>query len=281
MTVVVGVDGTTGADRALAWAASEAARRGDRLRVVHAWTYAIGGHAAVAETHELLAVASQRLLDRAVARAHTLVPASVAVDSLLARRPAALALTEAAEPGDLLVVGAGEHGALASVLLGSVADACLRHAHTPVALIRPDNAGASGPVVVGVDGSPASTHALEFAVDAARRRHVPVHVLHAWQPPWSTELAGTVGTAAERAIADGAAELLGDAVAAVRHQTGVVVVPRLVRGPAAASLLDEAATASLLVLAARGAGGFRGLLLGSVTSRVVHASPCPVVVHRA
>ena len=277
MTIVVGVDGSEAAAHALAWATVEARRRGAALRLVHAWTYAVGGHAAVADTLTLLADASRSLLDRLVCEARASAP-DLDITGVTVQHAPARALLEASAGAELLVVGSRGHGAFSAFFVGSVADACVRHARVPVVVLRPEAVEHErGAIVVGIDGSAASLEALRWARREAEVRGADVVALHAWQPAYATELAATFDldqdAGFERAAHDVAAGAL-DATAGVGVEPRVQVV-RDLGGPA---LVDASRHAALLVVGARGHGGFAELLLGSVSRRCVHAATCPVVV---
>jgi nucleotide-binding universal stress UspA family protein len=143
----------------------------------------------------------------------------------------------------------------------------------------------AGRIVVGVDGSQASKEALSWALEEAGLRGDTVVALHAWMPPYTAPvgLPGAViapvedGTA--EAIRKAAEELLVEAVSEAA-EGGVTVEQRLVQGPAAGALIEEARGAQLLVIGSRGHGGFTGLLLGSVSQQCAQHGPCPVVIVR-
>lgn len=132
-------------------------------------------------------------------------------------------------------------------------------------------------VIVGVDGSEPSRVALAWAFATAERIGAELVVLHAWQfSPISALTGGLIDVdeykaAARRLVDDLATDVLG-ADAAAR------VTKRVVEAPPVSALIEEAGPDDLLVLGSRGAGGFRGLLLGSVSNQVAHHAPCPVVV---
>lgn len=133
-------------------------------------------------------------------------------------------------------------------------------------------------IVVGVDGSPASTGALTWAVRQASLTGAVVEAVTAWQFPAMygeyTIDAGTDWQANAQTIQDMAVkETLGDEATAL--------VRRVVQGHSARVLLDAAVGAELLVVGSRGHGGFTGMLLGSVSEQVVAHAPCAVVVIRA
>jgi nucleotide-binding universal stress UspA family protein len=135
-------------------------------------------------------------------------------------------------------------------------------------------------VVVGVDGSEGSIRALRFALEEARLRGVELRAVHAWHVPPAIYGSGWVPTAVDldecRKLAESSlAQSLAEAGAA---GAGVAVTPALREGQPADVLCAEADRADLLVVGTRGLGGFRGLLLGSVSQQVVHHAPCPVVV---
>jgi nucleotide-binding universal stress UspA family protein len=139
-------------------------------------------------------------------------------------------------------------------------------------------------VVVGVDGSPAANAALTWAVDAAHRRGVPLHVVHAYLwPVYPPPLVpGSEYVAAGEAGERLARQVLDAALEAVRVQTtDLAVTGEIVKGPSAEVLLKAATDgAALLVVGSRGRGGFRSLLLGSTSTEVAAKAHCPVAVVR-
>jgi nucleotide-binding universal stress UspA family protein len=136
-----------------------------------------------------------------------------------------------------------------------------------------------GPVVVGVDGSEPARAALRWAADAARRLDVPLRVVLAWEVTLDDELVPRDGPVAvereraARAVVERALAADADAL------DGLATDVRVVRGPAVTALLDAADDGVMLVVGARGRGGFEKLLLGSVSQQVVqHATGTVVVV---
>lgn len=139
-------------------------------------------------------------------------------------------------------------------------------------------------IVVGVDGSKGAQRALEWALQEARLRSAPVRVVYA--PPMievPTYVAGRAGGYAgptREQVQQAAERLLDDALRAAGEQEYDVHVEReitLGEHPAAA-LLRAAKTAGLLVVGSRGLGGFRGLIVGSVSLQCVTHADCPVTV---
>lgn len=134
-------------------------------------------------------------------------------------------------------------------------------------------------IVVGIDGSSPAQEALEWAAAEAQLRQVPLEVIHTWSLPPSSPSAGIEGVV--DAIESAAQKVLDDAVAHVASiAPGVEVDGRTVPGGAGSVLVDASRNASLVVVGARGRGGFTSLLLGSVSSQVVQHAECPVVVVR-
>jgi nucleotide-binding universal stress UspA family protein len=135
-------------------------------------------------------------------------------------------------------------------------------------------------VVVGVDGSEGSVEALRFALEEARIRGADLKAVNAWHIPPAVYGAGWAPASVDldeyRKLAESALEKsLEDAGAA---GSGVTVTSVLQEGQPADVLCAEAETADLLVVGSRGLGGFRGLLLGSVSQQCAHHARCPVVV---
>lgn len=137
----------------------------------------------------------------------------------------------------------------------------------------------SGRIVVGVDGSEPARRALEYALEEARRRELDLEVVHAYQLPlyWAQMEFGGPMPNADRDQGEREAMAVIDRLLP-GPPADVHVERTTVYGPPAASLLQVAQGAELLVVGSRGLGGFRGLLLGSTSHQVITHAPCPVVV---
>lgn len=141
----------------------------------------------------------------------------------------------------------------------------------------------SGPIVVGHDGSAFADRALTWALTLAQRAEMPVTIVRAWTmrtaPKPNTQEFGYVPPAAdfEAAVREHLEEQTADLVA---RFPDVPVTLKVERGQPANVIVEAAEGASLLVVGPRGLGGFKGLLLGSVSEHAVGAAPCPVVVVR-
>ncbi|SNR23285.1 universal stress protein [Blastococcus mobilis] len=139
-----------------------------------------------------------------------------------------------------------------------------------------------GGIVVGHDGSRSAQEALSWAGRLACRADIELHVVRAWAmmtaPQPSSWTPGYVPPLRdwEKAVHD---ELTAH-VKAAGLDPSVRVTCHVVHKAPAQGLMAAAQGANLLVMGARGRGGFRGLLLGSVSDQLVHHAPCPVTVVR-
>ncbi|TKK84028.1 universal stress protein [Herbidospora galbida] len=135
-------------------------------------------------------------------------------------------------------------------------------------------------IVVGVDGSPATVAAIEWAADDAARTGLPLHVVFAVDRS-PHEIPKFPSPGLEDALSRGAARVLDEAEKAARaRQPGITVVTEQIEGRPADVLRRAAAEAAELVVGTRGMGGFAGAVVGSVSSHVAGHVPGPVVVVR-
>ncbi|MER7974398.1 universal stress protein [Streptomyces sp. NPDC096080] len=136
------------------------------------------------------------------------------------------------------------------------------------------------PLVVGVDGSQAGLRAVDWAVDEAALRGVPLRVVYAsrWEHYEGVSPTGDPRTPPDQALAENIVRAA--ARRARRRRTGVEIATDVLPEDPAYGLLRESAGATALVLGTRGRSGVVETLLGSVASEVVARSACPVVVVR-
>lgn len=275
--VVVGTDGSDGAAAALEWAARAAELRNVPLCIVHCPDYQRHlpgrpdpGRDGVRSAVELLHAAVERVTD--------MHPALTVYDELVPEHPP-LGLVRFASNARLLVVGASGRARLDG-LLGSTALAVTEHAPCPVAVVRPRRSQA-GPfcdhVVVGVDGSPASNAALEFGFAEATMRREPLAVVHV--PTYDALEREYAKSAYDIFTEKPSRAMISEMVQSVAPRyPGVMVVERVIGGSPGKDLARVSAGAEVLVVGARGRGGFTGMLLGSVSHSMMRRAPCPVVV---
>jgi nucleotide-binding universal stress UspA family protein len=140
-----------------------------------------------------------------------------------------------------------------------------------------------GRIVAGVDGSPSSREALQWAVRQARLTGSTVDAVIAWHFPVTADGFGMAPVTVDGVgLEVSAAKTLADVIAGLPEPPGpgVTINQLVVEGNTVQMLLDAAAGADLLVLGSRGHGGFTAALLGSVSLNCVHHAPCPVVIVR-
>jgi len=281
-SVVVGVDGSASSLAAVDVAAREAQLRGLPLRVVHAfvWPYlgAPLGPSPYGPPEGGLQNDAERLLAEAVQQAARAVP-GLDVESEIVTGGATAVLLEESPAAALVVLGDRGLGGFTGLIVGSVAVQLTAHAHCPVLVVR-GRPNPSGPLVLGVDGSPEAWPAVLQAFDEASLRGAELVALHAWLDPVPAQLGDVLPVVYDvDQVEAEEMRLLAEAVAGCRERyPDVVVHEELVRARARDALMERSAQAQLLVVGSRGRGGVRGLLLGSVSQDALHEADCPVLV---
>jgi nucleotide-binding universal stress UspA family protein len=283
-SIIVGFDGSEGSRLALMWAAKAAKDRGRTLEVITTWSMPSADLGIGASS-----TLQQELIDELRQEAHTTndealkvaaeVGANAIGEVLVGRTPASL--VKHSEGATMVVVGSHGSGGLTGFLLGSVSRQVATHAKCPTVVVRALREDARD-MVVGVDGSPHSLKALEWAFEQASYSGMALHVLHSWEIPPTWSMVEVPSYEPEVLIRDyGNAELreTSEAMAGFREQyPDVNVRQEVMKGSPVKSLVKASENAELLVVGSRGLGGFRGLLLGSVSHAVVHKAACPVAV---
>lgn len=275
-TWTVGLEGSPSADGALAWAASLASERQERVRPVAAWHVPL----------QLAALAGRRVhdVDRMGLQAQAEVFAQDAIDRLADARVVdpvsvveghpAHVLADCAGADTAIVVGRRGIGELKHRVVGSVSRYLATHATGPVVIVPEGwTARPVRDIVVGFDGSEYAQAALAWALqiappDAQVRVLVAVDVIPWLRPELVVERHPEEVAAARQRIAAAADEIDPEGVASREF---------VVDGPREA-LARELASADLVVVGPRGIGGLARMLLGSVTTWLLHESPCPVAV---
>ncbi|NJQ00161.1 universal stress protein [Streptomyces zingiberis] len=281
--VVVAVDGSPAALEAVDTAAGEARLRNRPLRVVHAFVWP-STRMPLGAVEGDLRYEADGIVEEALRRARAAGPVPEAGGAVVTG-DALSVLEQESRSAALMVVGSRGLGTFSRLLLGSVAGQLAAHSHAPVLVVR-GRVAAEGPVVVGADGSPAGDGAIGFAFAEAAARETRLVAVHAWSD-WADPVPPPPDKAAPYAYAPGMLQddeerLLAEALAGRRERyPDVPVEPRVVRGRAREVLVEASEAAGLLVLGARGRGGMRGMLLGSVSQALLRHAHAPVAVVRS
>lgn len=284
--IVVGVDGSPPAVDALRWAVAEARMTGATVEVVHAWhypalTYAPWLVAPPTFARDDLETEARAVVDKALSAAAA--PELAGVERVVVEGGATRVLVEHSRGADLLVAGHRGRGGLVGLHLGSVALQCALHAECPVVVVRPTERSEAPPhearVVVGVDGSEPSRRALLWAAGEARRRTATLEIVHCWHPRFALPLGPAFPATERAALEEAAQEVIAGALRAV-DGCAPHAEPILADAPTVPTLVGASAGADLIVVGTRGHGGFPGLLLGSVSTQVLHHAHCPAVIVR-
>jgi nucleotide-binding universal stress UspA family protein len=233
--ILVGVDGSAASDAAVRWAATESVIRKLPITLIH-------------------------------------VVAPTPIDSTMA--------PSGTIPQSRLGQASRGVDAFNGYRLGSVSEALLRHAHCPIAVVHDPESGDqdisdASPVLLGVDGTPASEAATALAFDEACRRQVPLVALHAWSDVGVFPILGMDW----HVYRDQGEEVLGERLAGWHERyPDVQVQRRLVCDVPARWLVQESTKAQLVVLGRHGRGGYPVMRLGSVSSAVAQSARVPVIV---
>jgi nucleotide-binding universal stress UspA family protein len=284
LPVVVGIDGSPSALDAARWAAREAARRRTMLQLIGAFGWLETRHlhdqGLGVRFRETMLSRTREEVSAAAEAAAEAAPGVEISERVIDGFPVPLLLAESRRAG-LVVLGDRGLGGFTGLLVGSVAIGLAARAECPVVVVRGGRSADTGPVVVGVDGSPVSEAALAFAFEAAAARQADLVAVHAWRD--------TVFEAAVAPLLD------WDAIEADEHRVlaerlagwgakypDVEVRRVVVRDRPAHALIEQAtgAAAQLVVVGSHGRGSATGLMLGSVSHAALHHSPCPVAVVR-
>ncbi|HLU33214.1 MAG TPA: universal stress protein [Natronosporangium sp.] len=291
--ILVGFDHSPGATAALRWAQDAAARSRAPVRLVYVYEWT-GDATPVPEAAGWPDPAVRREAEAAVVQAAAEARAArpeVPLTAAVVDGPAVSTLRKFSEDARLLVVGHRGLGGFTGMLAGSVAVDLATHARSPVVVVR-GCARSGQPVVVGVDDAPGAEPALGFAFEEAMARGVDLVAVRAWRPPpvparyWHDQPPAAypprvdippvheVLVAAEQALAEGCLQPWRE------KYPQLPVHLHLVPHTPAHALVAASADAQLVVVGARGRGGFPGLRLGSVARLLVYHAQCPVAVVR-
>ncbi|MGZ6980757.1 MAG: universal stress protein [Ilumatobacteraceae bacterium] len=289
MKIIVGVDGSEPSFEALRWAVHEARRHEAEITVVYCYTVTpnggFGGAIYPSSVDvETMKDAAATVVGRAIEIVGEIDP-TMNVDAYTLLASPVLGITDSATDGDEIVVGATGHSGLVAGLLGSVAAGVTHRAHVPVVVVPSKSPVEFGDsmkkIVVGVDGSPESLLALDWAHRQALLSGAELTVVHAWIYPYPVSVASPREVRAPMEY-DARNELQTSLDSLGPRLTGgaVTIHAKLRDDAPVDALLAESEDADLLVVGSRGRGGLRSRLLGSVSHTLVQHVRCPVVVIR-
>lgn len=150
-SIVVGVDGRSASDRALAFAMREASLRGGQVEVVTTWEWTIPYDRAFHDDATEARVQAEKIQDDAVQRVLQGLETPPEVARHVVRDKAGAALVRLSRDADYLVVGNSHKNLVTRTLLGSVSSYCLRHAHCPVVVVPHPHPGEDRPPVADAE----------------------------------------------------------------------------------------------------------------------------------
>ena len=308
-TIIVPVDGSEYAARAVTRAAELAGYLSARMQLLHVMPAGpaelsdIPGNRNAASDADLAAkrMVADKVLTNArvnLAEAMNSDAATVILDDLQHHGDPATVITEQANrtPGAIVVMGSRGLGGIRKLLLGSVSDAVVHRADCPVMVVHADDhpANATGvrQVLVPVDGSVSSDQAARLAGEIARGSNATVHLLfsyarHPEEASRGYSALGEAPTYTEEVVQQflqAAREDARNNFARARTHLGAIdagIVERELPWPAADALLDyvnEQEQPSMVVMGRRGLSGWQETLVGSVSHAVLSKATCPVTV---
>jgi nucleotide-binding universal stress UspA family protein len=280
--IVVGVDGSEHAERAIIWAAAQAARERRTLALVHSSDELVLREPAWLEMQGIdhreltraLTSAARATLVKARDRAMLAAPGIRVLTELVETDPRE-ALVDLSEDAHLLVVGSRGRGPLRTALMGSVSASVARRAACPVVVCRPPEFAPSvtNRVVVGADGTHAAQPVLEFAFAQASLRGLPLTVMHCfWDVISATRGSGVVPAREDGDLADLRLLMAESAAGLAEKYPDVTVTQELAQGLVDECLADHTPDAELLVVGRASAVGW---------PRFLHTSCALAVLERA
>jgi nucleotide-binding universal stress UspA family protein len=277
--VVVGYDGSHFSGNALAWAAREAQARGVALLIAHAES------PAPAAAYQRVPVDAEKEMLLGAAEVARLLAPDVDVRTGAVPGPVVESLLRLMADAEVGVVGCRGLGATAEQLVGSTSLQLAARMSRPLVVVRTVYYAVPGPdagrVVVGVDGLPGASAAIDFAIKEAKVRGCGLTAIHAWDPV-CVEVYDADGILVERLPAQEehrAFEAMTEWLAPWTDRYPEVDIRRRpVCGTSATQLVRASAGAELFVVGARGVSGVRSQRLGSVSDALLHRADCPVAV---
>lgn len=273
--IIVGWDGSAPSRRALEWALQRPSDPATRILLVTVVDDSPAERAIISDERVQDAMQSAEIAAANAQRAHP----HRDIHAVLRRGTTLQVLREYSTPEKLLVVGThARHGA--RLRYGwSLGARLAGHAHGPVAVIPDTALELRSGIVAGVDDTPGSFAAADFAADEAEARGVTLHLVHAWQEPpvWQDAYAPSDEFLEDLArIHDAVARDVAEQIRAEHPM--LTVRADAVRGTAAHAILNADPAPELVVVGSRGIRGLGRLLLGSVSHDLLLNLDIPAIV---
>jgi len=315
--IVVGVDGSDESFAALRWALHEASLTGQQVNAVYAWSHSwdMGSEpeddGQWAETrHEI----ARKLRDWVAESSQGMAIDENRVKLTSVKATGTSALLEIGKDAQQIVVGRRSLGRVARWFLGSLSASLAEEAKVPVTVVRILDDEESSvqdaiadvltptvsnvtydlpgsplprsqrPIVVGVDGSETSRHALRFAIDLAALHHAPLQVMFCWQLKDLGVIKGYENAVAPISVGQERAErMLDELLDSVQIPVDSVPEDFQIDSHAfhiapAKGLIAASRYARHLVVGSRGLSGLDAHFLGSVSKQIVNFADCTVTV---
>ncbi|MGV0804257.1 universal stress protein [Mycolicibacterium setense] len=286
--VVVGIDGSDGALAAARWAGAVAARFGVPLRIVHALPSVGRNLTQTAAAFTAAMMSYQRdMADAFLKAAEQAVrddQPELAVSTVSFNEPADQVLIDAGADARLVVLGGKKVTPAAALLLGSTALSVATRAACPVVAFRGDRlVPGDGPVVVGVDDSPAAQAALATAFEFADQFGLAVHAVRSLSLAAPAETGVTIPLLIDWDGVESAelAALTETVGGHNKRYPGVDAKCFIEPDSPGKALLKHVDDSGLVVAGSRGRNALAGVLLGSTSLNLLHHSPVPVIICRA
>jgi nucleotide-binding universal stress UspA family protein len=283
-TILVGVDGSPSSEHAVTWAADEARLQRRGLTLVHAqrripatelsWLASAG--VSSRQVDDQIRVDAERVIERARSLATDRCP-GIGIETVVAAQDARKLLLELGASAAMTVVGTRGHGHVAGLLLGSVSGTLVRHAETPVAVVRPRPDHGRG-ILVASDGSEESVELVEHAYREASLHQLGLTVVHCL---WDGLVAPARWTAVSETDPAGEEARLrvAESVAGMGEKfPDVEMSVEVTRGAIDACLVDLSARHDLLVIGRPQRPLFLRLTVSSLTTPVAEHAHSPVLV---
>lgn len=286
--ILVGVDGSDASTDAVRWAAKTAQLEGVDLKLVGVYDASTSDYApGLIIPQDVIDAIRQDATDAVHAAAAVAEEAAPGhpVHCSIVDGDAGRVLLELGQDQSAIVLGTRGLGGIKGLFLGSVSTTVAAHSHGRVVVVCGPSDDPGAPVVVGVDDSKVSDSAIKEAFRQASLRKAKLIAVHTWTPLDADALHGY------GIDPDEVARMSEDAVAAVSERLAgyatdfpdVEVVREVLPEEPAKAVLDAADKygAGLVVVGSRGRGGFKGLLLGSTSQKILHQAKLPVMVVRS